>query len=148
MSQEDVPDNRTLLAALNAAPPQEQHQWIETAIQWFATQPIETLNQAAIQDYAALAHIQTTPEKRELLKRYFNSLCNKVKDRPFGEESLIQALTYVLEHVEPAIFQGNPQSLIDLGDNLLAKLDSKREFKQADYPVLVLPSRHSRRPSS
>ena len=52
MSQHGVPDNDTLLEALNAAPPQEQSQWIEAAIQWLANQSIENLPPAAIRDYA------------------------------------------------------------------------------------------------
>ena len=135
MSPEGVPDNDTLLAALDAAPPQEQRLWLEEAIKWFADQKIEALGPAAIRDYAFLAHVQVTPENKELLKRYFNSLCNKVKDGSFGEELLIQALVYVLAHIDPTIFAGNPQPLLDLGTNLLAKLNpSQREFKQADYP--------------
>ena len=134
MSQEDVPDNQDLLEALNAVPPQEQHQWIEAAIQWFATQPIETLNPAAIQDYAALAHIQVTPENRALLGRYFHSLRDKVQDES-GDELLIQALAYSLGHLDPAVFAGDPTPLTALGEKLLKKLDpSKREFRQADYP--------------
>ena len=47
----------------------------------------------------------------------------------------IQALVYVLANIDPAIFAGNPQSLLGLGDNLLEKLNpSQRDFKQADYP--------------
>ena len=135
MSQRGVPDNDTLLAALNAEP-QEQRQWIEAAIKWFATQPIETLSPVAIQDYALLAHVQVTPENRELLKRYFNSLCNKVKDGSFGEELLIQALAYALAHIDIAVFAGDPTPLLDLGINLLAKLKrSENAFTQKTYPT-------------
>ena len=135
MSREGVPDNDTLVAALNAAPTQEQRQWISAAIQWFATQPIETLSPAAIRDYAALAHVQATRENSELLRRYLHSLCNKVKDGSFGEKPLIQALAYALAHIERNVFSEDPQPLIALGQNLLTKLDpSQREFKQADYP--------------
>ncbi|MEM7383295.1 MAG: hypothetical protein AAF400_03210, partial [Bacteroidota bacterium] len=42
MSQEGVPDNDTLIETLNAAPPDKQYQWIDAAIQWFTSQPIET----------------------------------------------------------------------------------------------------------
>ena len=135
MSREDVPDNKTLVLALNAAPSQEQRQWLEKAVEWFDGRSIATLYPAAIRDYAALAHIQVTPANSELLKRYLHSLCNKVKEGPFGEELLIQALAYVLAHINKAIFVGDPHSLLTLGDNLLAKLNpSQREFKQADYP--------------
>ena len=135
MSREGVPDNEELIAALNAVTPQEQYPWIEAAIRWFANQQIEALNPAAIRDYVALAHVQVTSENRKLLKRYFDSLCNKVKDGPFGEELLIQALAYVLAHLDPAIFAGDPEPLLGLGTNLLAKLNpSQREFKQAGYP--------------
>ena len=134
MSQHGVPDNNNLLAALDAAPPQEQCPWLEAAVKWFANQPIKALNPAAIRDYAALAHVQVTPENRELLKRYFHSLDKKVEERS-GDESLIQALAYVLAHLDPAIFAGDPQPLLYLGKNLLEKLNpSQREFKQADYP--------------
>ena len=135
MSREGVPDKEELVAALNAVTPQEQCPWLEAAVKWFANQPIEALRPAAIRDYAFLAHIQVTPKNSELLKRYFNSLCNKVKDGSFGEELLIQALAYVLAHLDPAVFAGDPTSLTALGGNLLSKLDpSQREFRQADYP--------------
>ena len=134
MSQKGVPDNKTLVAALNAATLEEQSQWIEKAVEWFKN-PLIVKYPAAIQDYAKLAHIQVTPENRDLLADYLNSLCNKVKDKSFGEELFIQALAYVLAHLDPAIFAGDPQLLLTLGGNLLAKLDpSQRVFKQADYP--------------
>ena len=100
MSQHSVPDNNNLLAALNAAPPQEQRQWIEAAIQWLANQPIENLSPAAIRDYAALAHVQVTPENRELLERYFHTLGKKVEEGA-GDESLITS---------PGIRPGAPRS--------------------------------------
>ena len=135
MSQEGVPDNDTLLAALNAAPPQEQCPWLKAAVECFVNQPIETLRLGSIRDYAALVHVQVTPANKQLLKSYFDSLCDKVKGGSLGEELLIQALVYVLANIDPAIFAGNPQSLLGLGDNLLEKLNpSQRDFKQADYP--------------
>ena len=135
MSREGVPDNDTLVVALNAAAPEEQSPWIKAAIQWFATQPIETLSPAAIRDYAALAHVRSMRENKDLLKNYFDSLCNKVKGEYHGEKPLIQALAYALAHIERDIFKEDPQPLIALGKNLLAKLDpNQREFKQADYP--------------
>ena len=69
MSQHGVPDNNNLLAALDAAPTQEQCPWLEAAVKWFANQPIETLSPAAIRDYAALAHVQVTPANKQLLKK-------------------------------------------------------------------------------
>ena len=133
MSQHGVPDNNNLLAALNAAPPQEQRQWIEAAIQWLANQSIENLPPAAIRDYAALAHVQVTPENRELLERYFHTLGKKVEERS-GDESLIQALAYALAHLDPAIFAGDPTPLQELADSLLKKLDpTKRDFSKNDY---------------
>ena len=133
MSQHSVPDNNNLLAALNAAPPQEQSQWIEAAIQWLANQPIENLSPAAIRDYAALAHVQVTPENRELLKRYFHTLGKKVEEEA-GDESLITALAYALAHLDPAIFAGDPTTLKELADSLLKKLDpTKRDFSKNDY---------------
>ena len=135
MSQEGVPDNEELVAALNAAPPQEQRQWIQKAVEWFEGRTIATLTPAAIRDYVVLAHVQVTPANKQLLKSYFDSLCNKVKDGSFGEELLIQSLVYVLANIDPAIFAGDPQPLLYLGKNLLEKLNpSQREFKQADYP--------------
>ena len=134
MSRDDVPENKHLLEALDAAPPQKQRPWIAKAVEWFDGQSIATLSPAAIRDYAVLAHIKVTPENRELLGRYFHSLCNKVEERS-GGELLIQALAYALAHLDPAIFAGDPTPLLDLGTNLLAKLNpSQREFKQADYP--------------
>ena len=137
MSQEGVPDNDTLLEALNAAPSKEQRQWILAAIQWFADQKSETLSlkPAAIQDYAALAHVRVDDDKgnREHLERYFYSLCKKVEEGP-EDEWLIQALPYALTHIHLAVFAGRPIPLTSLGDKLLKKLDpSKWEFKQADY---------------
>ena len=133
MSQHGVPDNNNLLAALNAAPTKEQRQWIEAAIQWLANQPIENLSPAAIRDYAALAHVQVTPENRELLKRYFHTLGKKVEERA-GDESLITALAYALAHLDPAIFAGDPTPLKELADSLLKKLDpTKRDFSKNDY---------------
>ncbi|MEM7382802.1 MAG: tetratricopeptide repeat protein [Bacteroidota bacterium] len=135
MSQPAIPDNQTLVEALNTAPPQEQHRWLAAAVRWFDTQSVVTLPPAALQDYAALAHLQVTPENSKLLKQYFNSLCNKVRAGAYGEERAIQALAYSLEHLDPAVFAGDPQPLLDLGYNLLSKLSpSQREFKQADYP--------------
>ena len=136
MSREDVPDNKTLVLALNAAPSQEQRQWLEKAVEWFDGRSIATLYPAAIRDYAALAHIQVTPENGELLGRYLHSLCNKVRDGYHGEKPLIQALAYVLAHIDTAVFaDGDPQTLLTLGRNLLSKLDpSQRELSQADYP--------------
>ena len=136
MRQEGVPDNKALVAALDAAPPEEQRPWIEAAIQWFATQPIETLSPAAIQDYAALSHIRVNSEHRELLERYLHSLCRKVKDGSFGEKPLIQALAYSLEHLDPTIFTNDSTSLFRLADNLLEKLkQSKNAFTKRTYPT-------------
>ena len=133
MSQSGVPDSDILLAALNGAPPQEQYYWITVALSWFDDTIVQLLP-AAIRDYAALAHVRVTPENRELLKRYFHSLSQKVEERS-GDESLIQALAYVLAYLHPDIFAGDPQPLLDLGNNLLAKLNSsQRQLKQADYP--------------
>ena len=95
MSQEGVPDNEELVAALNAALPQEQRQWIQKAVEWFEGRTIATLTPAAIRDYVVLAHVQVTPANKQLLKSYFDSLCNKVKAGSFGEELLIQSLVYV-----------------------------------------------------
>ena len=155
IKQESVPNNDTLVAALNAAPFEKQSLWLGGAIKWFADQEIEALSLAVLQDYATLAHVQMTSKNKQLLKRYFDSLCNKVKAGSFGEKLLIQALTYVLAHINPHIFKddpqpllslggdpqpllnryGDPQPLLDLGTNLLDKLNpSQREFKQADYP--------------
>ena len=134
MSQGSVPDSDTLLAALNAAPPKEQCAWITAALSWFGDTTIVQLPPAALRDYAALAHVQVTPENRVLLKRYFRSLSKRVEERS-GDELFIQALAYVLAHLDPDIFAGSPQSLLDLGTNLLAKLNSsQRQLKQADYP--------------
>ena len=134
MSQGSVPDSDTLLAALNAAPPKEQCDWITVALSWFGDTTIVQLPPAALRDYAALAHVQVTPENRVLLKRYFRSLSKRVEERS-GDELFIQALAYVLAHLDPDIFAGFPQSLLDLGTNLLAKLNSsQRQLKQADYP--------------
>ena len=136
MSQKDVPDNDTLLAALNATPPKTQRQWIEAALSWFDDMSIVKLPAAAIRDYASLAHIQVTPKNSELLKRYFNSLCNKVKDGSFGEELLIQALAYVLAHLDPAVFNQDATSLFRLAGNLLEKLQrSENSFTQKTYPT-------------
>ena len=134
MSREDVPYNQDLVAALNAAPPQEQRQWIEAAIQWLVNQPNENLPPAAIGDYAALAHVQVTPENRELLERYCHTLGKKVEESS-GDESLITALAYALAHLDPAIFAGDPTPLQALADSLLEKLDpTKRDFSNNDYP--------------
>ena len=136
MSQAVVPDNQTLAKALNAASPEEQHRWIAGAIKWFGAQSIVNLKSAAIQDYAALAHVKVTTENREQLESYFNSLCNKIQHGPYGEELLIQALAYILEHIDIAVFNNNPASLIRLANDLLAKLErSKNAFIQATYPT-------------
>ena len=130
-----IPDNNTLVLTLNTATPQEQHRWLAAAIQWFTTHPIEALTPAATRDYAALAHIRVTPTNSKLLKHYFHSLCDKVKKGSSGEELPIQALAYALAHLDPIIFEGDSKPLLDLGTNLLAKLNpSQRELKQADYP--------------
>ena len=133
MSQESVPnDNEILVSALNAAPLKEQRQWILAAIQWFITQPSEALTPAAIRDYAALARV--TPKHKTLLNYYFNSLCDKVQGGSYGEELFLQALAYALAHIDPTIFEVDPQPLLDLGTNLLAKLNPRQhELKQADY---------------
>lgn len=119
MSQPAVPDNKILVATLNTAPPQKQHRWLAAAVDWFDDQSIVKLPPAALQDYAALAHIQVTPANREQVRRYFDSLCNKVKDESFGEEWVIQVLAYSLAHIDPAVFEGDPKSLLDLGRKLL-----------------------------
>ena len=135
MSQKGVPDNDTLLAALNAAPPQEQRQWIEKAVEWFKD-PLIPKYPAAIRDYAALAHIQVTPENRHLLEDYLHSLCNKVTDDSFREKPFIQALAYALEHLDPAFFKNDPSLLTKLANALLAKLKrSENAFTQKTYPT-------------
>ena len=135
MQQQDVSDIKRLVANLNAAPSKVQCPWLSVAIQWFATQPIKTLDPVAIRDYAALAHIRVTRENQYLLVDYFHSLCNKARDGSFEEKPLIQALTYALAHIDTAVFvDGNLRMLVTLACALLSKLaPSKRQSQQANY---------------
>ena len=135
MQQQDVSDIKRLVADLNAAPSKVQCPWLSVAIQWFATQPIKTLDPVAIRDYAALAHIRVTRENQYLLVDYFHSFCNKARDGSFEEKPLIQALTYALAHIDTAVFvDGNLRMLVTLACALLSKLaPSKRQSQQANY---------------
>ena len=136
MSREEVPEIKTLVAALDAAPPQDQRQWIEKAVEWFDGRSTATLCPAAIRDYAALAHVRVTPEHRDLLENYLHSLCNKVRDGSFGEKPFIQALAYSLEHLDLAVFNNDATSLFRLAENLLEKLKrSKNPFTPQTYPT-------------
>ena len=126
MNKEDITSTEALVDSLNAAQtPEEQQalqQWIHPYVGWFTQQPIETLTPADLQEYTCLTHIQADrPENKQLLKSYFYSLCNKIKQDQFGEKPLIQALEYTLQTMDSAVFEGDPAPLIRLGNTLLAK---------------------------
>ena len=141
MEQGDITSTQGLVEALNAAQtPEEQQalqQWIQPYVDWFIQQPIEALPLPYLQEYTCLAHIKATPENRQLLESYFNSLYNKIeKEYQHGEESLIEVLEYTLQGIDSTVFNGNPEPLIQLGNKLLAKLDSGSDaFTKANYPT-------------
>ncbi|MCG8340932.1 MAG: NACHT domain-containing protein, partial [Cytophagales bacterium] len=143
VNKEDIKSTAALVEAFNAAQTQEEQealqQWIEKYIKWFNEQPVGnlTLNPATPQEYTCLAHIQADkPENKWLLKSYFESLCNKIQENKYGYIPLIQALEYTLQNMDSQVFDGNPSTLIRLGNDLLDKLASDRNaFSKKNYPT-------------
>ncbi|MCG8340795.1 MAG: NACHT domain-containing protein, partial [Cytophagales bacterium] len=113
--------------------------WIQAYIKWFNREPIGnlTLQQgAAIHEYSLLARIRPdNPERKQLLRDYFESLCHMARQSAY-RASFIQALDYTLQTIDSEVFDGDPSPLIELADDLLAKLDpGSHEFIKATYPT-------------
>ena len=126
-----------LVKDFNDAQTTQKRQVLVQCIGWFSKEAVETLTTADLQAYSALAHIQAdTPANRELLASYFNSLCNKVKQGQYGEKPLIEALEYTLQNMDSQVFDGDPEPLIRLGNDLLDRLDPRKNalIKKA-YPT-------------
>ena len=145
IAQGDITSTAALVAAFNEAQtPDEQavlEKWIRAYIQWLNKQPIGNLTMqqgAIVHEYSQLAHIQAKSEaSQQLLLDHFNSLCLKIGEKyENGEEPLLLGLEHILAALDPTIFDGNPNTLIRLGDKLLAKLEvSDNIFDQNTFPT-------------
>ncbi len=105
---------------------------------WFNREPVGNfaLKPETVQEYSALAHIQPSiPAHRELLDGYFESVWHKAQESRYNSEALLQALAYTLQHIDPQVFQGDPERLLQLSKQLLERLDATKSFLRATYPT-------------
>ena len=145
MAKGDITSTQALVEAFNTAPtPDEQtvlEKWIRAYIQWFNKQPIGNLTMkqgTIVPEYSQLAYIQSKNEtSKQLLQDYYNSLCHQIGEKyNHGEEPLLVALEHTLEALDPTIFDSNPNTLIRLGNKLLAKLElSDNLFDESTFPT-------------
>ena len=145
MAKGDITSTQALVEAFNTAPtPDEQtvlEKWIRAYIQWFNKQPIGNLTMkqgTIVHEYSQLAYIQSKNEtSKQLLQDYYNSLCHQIGEKyNHGEEPLLVALEHTLEALDPTIFDSNPNTLIRLGNKLLAKLElSDNLFDESTFPT-------------
>ncbi|GMH37964.1 hypothetical protein BSKO_05848 [Bryopsis sp. KO-2023] len=144
MAKEDITSTEALVGALNAAQMPEDRaallEWVYEYIIWFDREPVGilTLGQGfALKEYSLLAGIQPdSDDRKEILRAYFDSLHRKIQEDGLGKSCLIEALEYTLQTMDSDVFEGDPTSMLQLGTELVAKLDPTRIFfVKATYPT-------------
>jgi HEAT repeat protein len=136
--RDDLQDTESLVRAFNNSSGLEMvtlQRWLEGYIDWFTAQPIENLRKTDLEEYSSLADIQpNTQEHKSLIQRYLFSLSNKIESNTHGLTPVVQTVCYSLMSVDKAVFEGDTTLLIQLGNDLLNKLNSEKTvFSQATY---------------
>ncbi|GMH43934.1 hypothetical protein BSKO_11868 [Bryopsis sp. KO-2023] len=144
MAKEDISSTEALVDALNLAKkPKDRaalQEWVRAYIEWFDREPVGILTQRqgiALKEYSLLAGIQPgSAGQKEVLREYFDSLHRKFQEDRLGSRYLIEALEYTLQAIDIDVFEGDPTSMFQLGNEFLAKLDPTRIiFTKAAYPT-------------
>jgi HEAT repeat protein len=138
--RDDLQDTESLVRAFNKTESKVEasalQRWLEGYIDWFIAQPIENLKETDLEEYSSLADIQpNTKEHKSLVQRYLFSLVNKIESNTHGRIPVVQTLYYSLMSVDKAVFAGDTTFLIQLGNDLLDKLNSEKTvFTKFTYP--------------
>jgi HEAT repeat protein len=137
--RDDLQDTESIVKAFNNSSGLEMialQRWLEGYIDWFTAQPIENLRETDLEEYSSLADIQPkTQEHKSLVQRYLFSLVNKIESNTHGRIPVIRTLYYSLMSVNKDVFEENPTFLIQLGNDLLDKLNSEKAvFTKSTYP--------------
>ena len=107
--------------ATRAASPAAVDRKIYCVVQRAVCREID-LDPRKFKSIACLAHIQADKSgKKQLLKNYFDSLCNKIQEYKYGEIPLIEALEYTLQNMDSKVFGEDPSTLIHLGNRPLSQ---------------------------
>eukprot|EP00210_Caulerpa_lentillifera_P002043 g1958.t1 len=139
-SKFEVTDTESLVSACNkTADKVEEHNafihWLDNYVPFFANLPASDCSQQAL-EFAQLANIKPKNTRaKELLKRVFCCICDKIHWGVYGEEKLIQALSFFLMRVDCVVFEGNPHYLTKVARDVMAKLGPETTFSKATYPT-------------
>ena len=142
IAQGNITSTADLVEALNTAQGEEQQalqKAIRKGIEWFNKEAVGNLTQqqgAVTQEYRILAGIRAdNPKKKQLLRDYWESLLRRARESEYQERPFIQALEYTLPTIDIAVFDGDPERLIQLANGLLARLNPRcTVFSKETYP--------------
>eukprot|EP00210_Caulerpa_lentillifera_P002084 g1999.t1 len=139
-SKFEVTDTESLVSACNkTADSVEEHNgflhWMDNYVPFFANLPALDCREEAL-EFAQLANIKPKNMRaKELLERVFFCICDKIHWGVYGEEKLIQALSFFLMRVDCVVFEGNPHYLTKVARDVMAKLGPEATFSKATYPT-------------
>ena len=143
----DITSTSALVDSLNAAQSPEEQQalqhWVQKYITWFNGQAVGHLTEqqsASTHEYRLLSGIRAdnpdNPKSKHLLRDYWKSLLRRARESEYQEEPFIHALEHTLPHIDIAVFGGDPEELIQLANDLLARLNPRRTvFCKETYPT-------------
>eukprot|EP00210_Caulerpa_lentillifera_P002005 g1922.t1 len=139
-SKFEVTDTESLVSACNkTADNVEEHNgflhWVDNYVPFFANLPASDCSQEAL-EFAQLANVKPKNMRaKELLQRVFCCICDKIHWGVYGEEMLIQALSFFLPRVDCEVFEANPHYLTKAARDVMAKLGPEATFSKATYPT-------------
>ena len=146
IEQGDITSTEALVAALNSTQDSEKRavleEWLAAYIRHFCCQSVQELvnnDSAFLLEYNQLAHIQPSSDKtKELLRSYFVELSRKINQEAHLDHALplMKSLVYALNKLDQQIFGNNSAPLIEIANQLLARLDpSQVVFSPSGYPT-------------
>jgi len=146
----NIQDTATLVSTCNEARASHKHHdelllWIGKYIPFFEKETASECRHKAM-EFAQLANvIPEGPKEKSLLEDAFIALCRKIHWEDYGEEKLIEALTYFLLSVDHTVFVGNSQSLSKIARDVMKKLGPEQTFSKETFPthsILLLAMHH------
>ena len=129
----------TLVAAYNTSEVDEERDVLfsrlEKYAEWFEEHMHRHLQDGMLEEYAQLAGIMLRGNRdRKLLMRVLSSLGERAYQKRHTEPAVILAIAQFLQTVDENVFSGASADLLDLTDDLLAKLNPrKNDFSKGNH---------------
>ena len=111
--------------------------WGEQYFEYFLNANIETRTEPEVNEYFCFVQVKADDsEKREFLRKWFNSVVNIVGRRLQGDKYLVQAIEQNLDLLDHKLFEGDPALLITLCNHLIKRVDVQNAtFTRSTYPT-------------